>query len=139
MVKVPKTRKEAIEMLRQDRIANPRPLSPCARQTEDDIAAYYRGADIGAAAVVRQTHGGLLLYHVTAIDGSKPERGRVYIRNHGAFYSKHGKNCFHPTGQTTLVVPTEEVLAWADAHPRGEFGVSIHSDPWPLSRSAREP
>ncbi|MCK9552771.1 hypothetical protein [Aquamicrobium sp.] len=38
-------------------------------------------------------------------------RGRVYVSNAGAFYMKHGKNCFHPKGLTRLVVPTDEVLA----------------------------
>ena len=41
---------------------------------------------------------------------------------------KSGKNCWEPTGQTRLVVPTEEVLAWAAENPRGQMGVSIYAD-----------
>jgi hypothetical protein len=98
-----------------------RKISPCAEQTEDEIAGYYRNAKVGDVAVVRQTQGHMLVYAVTEVEGLNPSRGRTYIKQHGAFYMKSGKNCFHPKGQTTLVVPTEEVLKWAAEHPRGEF------------------
>lgn len=61
------------------------------------------------------------MFSVTEIEGRKPELGRVYIQGHGAFYVKHGRNCFHPKGQTTLVLPDEATLAWARAHPMGEM------------------
>ena len=96
--------------------------SPCVDQTEDEIGAYYRAAKEKDRAVVRQTQGHLLIYKLTEIEGINPSRGRVYVRQFGAFYSKHGKNCFHPKGQTSLVVPTAEVLSWAEQHPHGEFG-----------------
>jgi len=64
----------------------------------------------------------MLRYDITAIERVNPELGRVYVRTHGAFYMKHGKNCWEPTGQTTLVVPTEPVVAWALEHPHGDFG-----------------
>lgn len=101
-----------------------RPVSPCIDQTEQDIEAYYRHAKIGQTAVVRHTQGHMLRYVISEIEGGN--RGRVYVRNAGAFYMKHGKNCFHPKGQTTLVVPTDEVLAWAKEHPQGEFGYSVY-------------
>lgn len=89
--------------------------------SEAEIERYYRTAPVGAAAVVKQTQGGILLFHLAEIELRKPELGRVYIRGHGAFYMKHGKNCFHPKGQTTLVPPDEATLAWARAHPMGEL------------------
>lgn len=95
--------------------------SPCACQTEDEIATYYRNANVGDVAVVRQTQGHLLVYAVTEVEGVNGRAGRVYIKQHGAFYAKSGKNCFQPKGQTTLVVPTDEVLNWAAEHPQGEF------------------
>jgi|TARA_R100000687_G_C6391455_1_gene137460 hypothetical protein len=100
--------------------------SPCIDQTEEEIAAYYRTAKEKDKAIVRQTQGHMLIYKVAEIEGINPSRGRVYVRQFGAFYSKHGKNCFHPKGQTSLVVPTAEVLSWAEQHPRGEFGYSCH-------------
>ena len=100
--------------------------SPCVDQTEEEIAAYYSTAKEKDKAVVRQTQGHMLIYKVSEIEGINPSRGRVYVRQFGAFYSKHGKNCFHPKGQTSLVVPTAEVLSWTEQHPHGEFGYSCH-------------
>jgi len=100
--------------------------SPCVDQTEEEIAAYYRATKEKDKAVVRQTQGHMLIYKVTEIDGINPSRGHVYVRKFGAFYLKHGKNCFHPKGQTSLVVPTAEVLSWAEQHPHGEFGYSCY-------------
>lgn len=120
--------KTTIEMLREYREQHPRPLSPCIDQTGADVAAYYRGAAVGAPAVVRQTQYGRLQYHVTEVEGGNPRSGRIYIKGHGAFYAKSGKNCFHPTGQTSLVVPTAEVLAWAAAHPQGEYDIQCWKD-----------
>lgn len=101
-------------------------ISPCAYQTEGDIEAYYRNIEEGAVAVVRQTQHYSLRYFVTRVSGTKPSLGRVYVDQHGAFYMKHGKNCFHPKGQTTLVVPTEAVLQWAAEHPRGELDYTVY-------------
>lgn len=98
-----------------------RRISPCAHQTETDIANYYRNAKVGDIAIVRETQYHLLVYSVTEVEGLNPQRGRVYVKQHGAFYMKSGKNCFHPKGQTTLVAPTEDVLKWAAEHPRGDF------------------
>ena len=100
--------------------------SPCVDQTEDEIGAYYRAAKEKDRAVVRRTQGHMLIYKLTEIEGINRSRGRVYVRQFGAFYSKHGKNCFHPKGQTSLVVPTAEVLSWAEQHPHGEIGCSCH-------------
>jgi hypothetical protein len=127
-VKLPTTRQEVVESLRGYRAANPRPLSPCVDQTEEDIGAYYRQAEVGEKAVVRNTQYGVLRYTVTTIEGKNPARGRVYIQNAGAFYIRHGRNCFHPKGQITLVVPTQAVLAWAIEHPRGERGMATHRE-----------
>uniref|UniRef100_UPI001AEBE93C hypothetical protein n=1 Tax=Pleomorphomonas koreensis TaxID=257440 RepID=UPI001AEBE93C len=121
--KLPKTRKEALEEVRQYRLDHPRPVSPCIDQTEADVAAYYKAASAGAAAIVRETQGDCLRYTVTEVEGTAPRLGRVYIKNFGAFYAKTGKNCFHPKGQTRLVVPTEAISAWIAEHPLGEFGV----------------
>jgi len=115
-----------IEALREWRKHGPH--SPCVDQTDEDIAAYYCNAPIGAPAAVRMTQGGLLQYRITEIEGQDPARGRVHVRGFGAFYQKHGRNCFHPKGQTTLVVPTEAVLNWAAEHPEGKFGVSRYRD-----------
>lgn len=101
--------------------------SPCVNQTEAEIATYYGSANVGDEAMVRQTQGHVLYYTLAKITGFKPERGRVYVDNFGAFYTKHGRNCFHPKGQTTLVVPTPEIRAWMKANPTGKMNVSVFS------------
>lgn len=112
-----------------ERIAVPdRKLSPCARQTEAEIEDYYRNQPEGSAAVVRRTHGGVLTYQITAFGLRRTCTGRINVEGVGDFYMKSGKNCWEPTGQTRLVVPTEEVLAWAAENPRGQMGVSIYAD-----------
>lgn len=125
---ISKGEQQALDTLGAYRKKNPLPLSPCVDQAKTDIEAYYRTAPVGAVAVVRHTQGHLLRYDVTYVEGRNPKIGRVYIHNAGAFYMKSGANCFHPKGQTTLVVPTEEVLAWVKEHPRGEFDIAIARD-----------
>lgn len=124
--KLTRAQQEARAVIKAHELANPRPLSPCIDQTAAVIAEYYREAEIGSAAVVRHTQGGWLRYDLTVIDGRNARIGRVYIGNAGAFYMKSGANCFHPKGQTTLVVPTEEVRTWIELHPTGEFGISAY-------------
>ncbi len=117
-----------LDKLKAYRERHPLPLSPCVDQTKSDLEGYYRIAPIGAVAVVRHTQGHLLRYDVTYVEGRNPKIGRVYIYNAGSFYMKSGANCFHPKGQTTLVVPTDQVLAWTKKHPRGEFDIAIGRD-----------
>lgn len=99
-----------------------RPLSPCAAQTETEIDTYYRKVPPGSAAAVRQTQRGWLQYTMGLVERIDPNLGWVYVPPFGAFYMKNGKYCFHPTGQTTLVVPTAGVINWKRDHPRGEPG-----------------
>lgn len=114
---------EAQAALREYEKTCPPVLSPCMDQTVKDVEAYYGVADVGAVAVVRQTQNHQVKYSVSSIGAVPVRSGRVYVEGFGAFYRKNGKNCFHPTGQTRLVVPTEQVLSWAAAHPCGEGGV----------------
>ena len=126
MAGLPRSRKEVPAKLGEWREV--RPLSPCADQTPAQIHAYYRDAPAGAPAAVRHTQGGMLGYAICKVEGRNARSGRVFIENAGALYMKSGRNCFHPTGQTTLVEPTETVLMWAKEHPRGEFGVASRCD-----------
>ena len=87
--------------------------APCIDQTSEQIGAYYKNAAVGDVAAVRQTQGHTLKYTITIIEGKNHTIGMVYV----AFYTKHGKNCYHPMGQTTLVVPTESVKQWAATYP----------------------
>jgi hypothetical protein len=111
-------RREALEEYRKEQ-----PKSPCCEQTREEIENYYRHAPVGSAAAVRHTQHGFLRYDITDIEGRNPQRGRVYIRDHGAFYMEHGKNCYHPKGKTSLVVPTDAVIAWAKEQGDGSDGI----------------
>ncbi|MBB3589925.1 hypothetical protein FHX08_000269 [Rhizobium sp. BK529] len=105
-------------------------LSPCANQTAAEIETYYRNEPEGSVAVVRRTHGGILIYEVSRFDLRRSRSGRINVRSSGDFYMKSGKNCWESTGQTRLVVPTDEVLTWAKEHPRGEMGYTIYAETW---------
>ena len=63
----------------------------------------------------------ILRYEIMHIDGVNPQRRKIYLRL-GAFFMKSGKKYSAPTGKTTLVVPTDAVVAWANEHPRGAVG-----------------
>lgn len=79
-------------------------------------------------AVVRRTHGGLLIYQLTRFDLRRTRSGRIHVEGVGDFYMKSGKNCWEPTGQTRLVVPTDDVVAWERDNPGGQIGYSIYAD-----------
>jgi hypothetical protein len=116
--------KDKLNTLRAYQLENPTALSPCIDQTADDIRGYYKHVEVGGRAMVRQTQGHWLRYTPCRVEATKARSGRLYVEGFGGFYAKSGKNCFHPTGQTTLVVPTPEVLAWVALHPQGESDVS---------------
>lgn len=124
--RVSEATQKTIEALKEHRKANPTPLSPCVGQTVADIESYYRNQPEGALAVVRQTQGGMLLYTLSTIELRRTRSGRINVPGFGDFTMKSGVNCYYPKGQTTLVVPTDEVVAWAKEHPRGELGYSIY-------------
>jgi hypothetical protein len=78
--------------------------------------------------MVRRSHGGILCYEVTTLCLRRANCGRINAGNSGDLYMKSGKNCFEPTGQTQLVVPTEAVIAWSTEYSRGEMGSTIYSE-----------
>ncbi len=97
--------------------------APDNRQTPEDVAAYYRGVKPGDVAVLRCTQGNVLEYKLDKISDINSRLGRVYLERGEsawagrAFYSKTGKSCHAPGGQTNLIVPTPQVLKWIEDHP----------------------
>ena len=106
--RVPEASKKAIEALKENRKANPPPLSPCVDQTVIDNESYYRNQPEGAPAAVRQTQGGMLVYTLSTIRLRRTQSGRINVPGFGDFTTKSGVNCYDPKSQTTLVVPTDE-------------------------------
>lgn len=99
--------------------------APYNSQTVRQVENYYRGVSPGDPAVIRCTQHNALQYVLTEIPN--PKRGRVYVKDGDAWggtawYAKNGKSCYHPTGQSNLVVPTPEVLKWIEEHPPGQLG-----------------
>lgn len=93
--------------------------SPCHGQTEDAVKTWMKeNVALGVTVVVRNTQGGFL--HYAKAEVVRLGKGRFEVKvdpahegglsTAGATYYYSGKNCFHPKGQTRLVIPTEEVL-----------------------------
>ncbi|GAB9179499.1 hypothetical protein [Bradyrhizobium diazoefficiens] len=109
-----------------------RPGDPSATQTQEQIAEHYRNAKEGDVAVIRETYATRLWFIVTKITGTNPKAGRVYLEHapssgYGgrAFYMKSGRNCFAPKGQSSLVMPTQDVLEHAEKFPADRLGENI--------------
>lgn len=103
-----------------------RPGDPSNDQTQVQISDYYRNANEGDMAVIRETFGSSLRFIPAKVTGANPRLGRVYLDQDTAYgglayYTKTGRNCRAPKGQTSLVVPTNEVLKHAQDHPNGEI------------------
>lgn len=95
---------------------------PSKDQTLDQIEAYLRSREVGDTVAIRSTQNHMLEFKLAEVTGIK--RGRLYTEKAGgtgglAWYAKSGKNCFHPKGQSMLVIPTDEVRAFIEKHPRG--------------------
>jgi hypothetical protein len=65
-----------------------------------------------------------LQFTVTTISDVNPKLSRVYVANGcliggRAYWAKNGKSCWAATGQSRLVIPTDEVIDWANQNPGG--------------------
>lgn len=105
-----------------------RKVDPSSKQTKCEIEQYLRSVNEGDQVVIRSTQGGLLELRITQVTGFNPSKGRLYTEHSGgwggtAWYAKSGKNCLSPKGQSTLVIPTKEVLEYASTVRIPEFYV----------------
>ena len=113
-----------IERMQREAARNPRPAyvdnrqpSPCFEQTKEQIEAWLRAnVEMDTEVAVRETQGDHLLYTIAPVDYLG--KGRFGVKTFGSFYYS-GKNCFHPKGQTRLVIPTNAVREFIQRHPRG--------------------
>ena len=97
---------------------------PSAMQEAMEIEQFLRATKEDDEVAIRNTHGGVLMFHITKVTGKKPSSGRLYTDKTGLYagpgwFMRSGKNCRHPTGQTNLVIPTPEVLQFIEEHPQG--------------------
>lgn len=93
---------------------------PCHGQTDVEVKDWLKAnVVVGCVVVIRSTLGGFTTYRKARVDGTR--KGRIYLdaagESGGAAFYFSGKNCFHPKGQTRLVVPTDAVLAQCGVAP----------------------
>lgn len=100
------------------------PRDPSHGQTAEEIERYYSNVKIGDLAAVRNSQYGRLEIKITTVSNTNPEAGSIHLNDEAAWggvaYSvKSGKNFYAPNSQSSLIVPSEKVAAWAKANPRG--------------------
>ncbi len=105
---------------------------PTQGQTLKMIESYLRAVEEGSKVAIRDTHGGILMFQIAVVTGMKPRSGRLYTDKSGgtggaAWYMKTGKNCYHPTGQSRLFIPTIEVRNFLQNHPAGILKYDNHA------------
>ena len=103
---------------------------PATGQSLADIEQHLRSCAAGDLIAIRDTQGGMLTYKITEVTGTSP-RGRLYTRHAGgsggaSWYMKHGKNAFHPKGQTRLFILTDAIRDYIVKHPNGALTYDIH-------------
>ena len=102
------------------------PKPPCHGQTAQSVEAWLREHIAeGIQVAIRNTQGGRISYKTATV--VRLARGRFTLdragETGGASFYYSGKNCFHPKGQTRLVIPTPEVIAVCDIEmPSWGFG-----------------
>lgn len=97
---------------------------PSSNQTPEDIRQYYSNAQIGDAACIRSTYGGVLEFKMSVIEkaAAKSQIALKHPAGYGGYgFYVDGRNCKSPGGQARLVKPTPEIEAWLTQHPRGAW------------------
>jgi hypothetical protein len=102
----------------------PPPRDPSHGQTAEEIERYYRNVKIGDIAAIRNSQYGRLEIKITTVSNINPEAGSIHLNDDavwgGVAYSvESGKSYYASSGQSSLIVPNENVTAWAKANPRG--------------------
>jgi hypothetical protein len=96
--------------------------SPCADQSQEEIEKWLRAnVALGTEVVVRHTQSDLLRYQRGRVvrlgrgrfEVATQQAGGTYSESGNTFYYS-GRNCWHPKGQTSLVIPTPAVLEACD-------------------------
>ena len=93
---------------------------PAKDQSPEEIEKFMRSLKEGDEVAIHnaQGGGGLLSIHIAKVSEVRP-RGRLWTDRSGDFgadnrwFMKSGKNCGAPTGQSRLVIPTDEVRRYA--------------------------
>lgn len=100
------------------------PRDPSHGQTAEEIERYYRNVKIGDLAAIRTSQHRRLEIKITTVSNTNPEAGSIHLNDDavwgGVAYSvESGKSFYAPSSPSSLIVPSEQVAAWAKANPRG--------------------
>jgi hypothetical protein len=101
--------------------AKPFYTDPAESQSPEEIETFLRSRKKGDEVAIHNPQGGLglLTIEIAKITEVRP-RGRLWTDKSGHFgadnrwFMKSGKNCGTPTGQSRLVIPTDEVRRYAE-------------------------
>lgn len=107
-------------------------VDPSYGQSLNEIESFLRKATEATTVAIRNTQGGILVFHLAEVTGSNPRSGRLYTDKAGgwggsAWYMKSGKNCRHPSGQSRLFIPTPEVRSFLEKNPTGVLCYNTHT------------
>lgn len=93
---------------------------PAADQTPEEIEAFLRSRKEGDEVAIHNPQGGpnMLTIKIAVVTEVRP-RGRIWTDKAADYgdnrwFVKSGTNCGSPTGQSRLVIPTEEVRRYAE-------------------------
>lgn len=96
-------------------------MTPKAERFETVKDWFKENAKVSMIVPILKTDYGIVRMLLDRIDGINEATGRIYTRQHGAFYYS-GKNCFHPKGQTTMQIPTWDNLQFAASKKQWMYG-----------------
>ena len=92
---------------------------PAAEQSEKEVEAFLRSRKVGDEVAIHNPQGGvnLLEIKIAKVNEVRPQ-GRLWTDLYATYgdnrwFMKSGKNCGAPTGQSRLVIPTDEVRRYA--------------------------
>lgn len=97
---------------------------PCEGQNRDTVKRWVESKPLqaGDIVIVRNTQGHVTEYRKAFVEKVNHGRQRrVILKDFGSFY-RDGRNCFHPKGQTTFIVPTPELNEAAERRITWVFG-----------------
>lgn len=92
---------------------------PAADQSVEEIEAFLRSRVVGDEVAIHNPQGGLRLLSIELAKVTEVRlRGRLWTDKSAHYgdnrwFVKSGKNCGAPTGQSRLVMPTEDVRRYA--------------------------
>ena len=91
---------------------------PCKDQSSDNIYVWAQRLSVGDQVALKTTSSHLYVeYKLGEVEALTDNGRRVMVKGVGTFWRTKkaiGKNCFHPKGQLTMIMPTSSVIDAVD-------------------------